>query len=469
VVVNKKLFVKKFDLLVIISIIIASLLIVLFQWKGNSSIFQVSNFSWQNRTISSLDRQFTIDFDRPVDRRQIEGSLQIQPPLKGTVSWSGNRLFYTLTEIPLAETNFKIKLLGNKTIESFNGNFKTRDRLFAYLGIDEEESGKVVLYNYTQKRKTILTPKDLVVTEFRVIAGGAKVIFFAYDRNNLTEGLDRLQLYTVTTGIDASRLGSIDKIVDATEYQNIDFDVSADGNTVVIERLSRKNLREANLWLTAAGEQPRSLGIIGDSFRLSPDGKKLAVTQNSGVNLIDLNSLPIKTEFLKDYPEIVSFAPDSQRILLAKYNTDYSRSLSIVDLAANLAGKGRLIEIFRSFSSISSCQFEPRQQKTIYCIKNDLTVEDGQYRQTPFLTAINLETKQNIPLLSIPNSPEIRVTISPDGALLLFDRTIVSSVEQTQAITNGSIWRLPLLDIEATGKPAPPQQLGTGFYPQWLP
>jgi hypothetical protein len=465
VTVNKRLFIKKFDLLALGSIIIASLLIIAIQWNDNSSGFRVSNFSWQNRTISSLDRQFTIDFDRPVDRRQIESSLQIQPPLKGTVSWSGNKLFYTLTEIPLAETKFKIKLLGDKTIESFNSNFKTRDRLFAYLGINEEESDKIVIYNYTRKRKEIITPKDLIVTEFRVIAGGAKIIFFAYDRSNIIDGLDRLQLYTVTTGIDDSRLGSIEKIADDIEYQNIDFDVANDGNTVVIERLNRKNLREASLWLAVAGELPRSLGIIGDSFRLSPDGKKLAVAQNSGVNLIDLTTPQIKTEFFKNYPEIINFAPDSQRILLAKYNPDYSRSLSLV----NLATKEQSVEIFRSFSLISNCQFEPRQHKTVYCIKNDLTVENGQYRQTPFLTAINLETKQNIPLLSIPNSSDVRITISPDGALLLFDRAIVSSVGQTQAITDGSIWSLPLLDIEATGKPAPPQQLGTGFYPQWLP
>jgi hypothetical protein len=460
---NRKKLISRFDLLAILTITISSLLTILIILIGDRSSLRVSNFSWQNQKISSGDRQVTLDFNRPVDRLQIEQSLQIQPPLKGKTSWAGNKLFYTLAEIPLAETTYNLKLGSNLNI--FNNTFQTRDRIFAYLGIESEEIGKLVLYNYTQKQKTTLTPKDLVVTDFKVVADGTKIIFFAYDRNDPEQSLDRLQLYAVTTGINSSRLGSIQKIIDAKEYQNVDFDVATDGKTIVVERANRKNFGDVSLWSIVEGEEPRSLKIIGDNFRVSPDGVKLAVTQNSGVTLISLKKRDDHRQLLKDYPEIVNFSPDSQKLLLVKYNKDYSRSLFLV----SLADKGRSTEIFKSFSSIFSCQFEPRQAQTIYCIKNDLTVDNGQYRQLPFLTAINLQTKQNFSLLSLPNSQDVRLTISPDGALLLFDQTIASSIGQTTAITNGSLWRLPLLDIEATGKTVPPQQLITGFHPQWLP
>ncbi len=460
---SKKRLIPRFDALVTLTIAIFSLLIILTISIGDRSSLRVSNFSWQNQKVSSGDRQFTLDFNRPVDRLQVEQNLQIQPPLTGKTSWAGNKLFYTLTEIPLAETTYNLKLGSNLNI--FNSTFQTRDRIFAYLGIESEEIGKLILYNYTRKQKTILTPKDLVVTEFRVVADGTKIIFFAHDRNDPEKSLDRLQLYAVTTGINSSRLGSIQKIIDAKEYQNIDFDVTTNGKTIIVERANRKNLSDVSLWSIVEGEEPRSLKIIGDNFRVSPDGTELAVTQNSGVTLISLKDRDDRRQLLKDYLEIVNFSPDNKKLLLVKYNTDYSRSLFLV----SLTDKGRSIEIFKSFSSIFNCQFEPRQEQTIYCIKNDLTVDNGQYRQLPFLTAINLQTKQNFSLLSLPNSQDVRLSISPDGALLLFDQTIASSIGQTTAITNGSLWRLPLLDIEATGKTAPPQQLITGFHPQWLP
>jgi dipeptidyl aminopeptidase/acylaminoacyl peptidase len=462
---GKKTLFKRFDALAILTIAVSSLLILITIGSGDRSSAHVSNFSWYDRQISSSERQFTIDFNRPIDRLQVERNLKIQPPLTGKISWAGNRLFYTLTEIPLAETTYQIKLGESKTIALFNSTFQTRDRIFAYLGIETEERGKIVLYNYTQKQKTILTPKDLVVTDFKVVADGAKIVFFAYDSNDLERGLDRLQLYTVTTGIAASRLGSIQKIIDAKDYQNIDFDLAVDGKTIVVERTSRKNLSDTSLWSIVEGKEPHSLGIIGNNFRISPDGEKLAITQNLGVTLISLKSQDDRPQFFKDYSEIIGFSPDNKDLLLVKYNLDYSRSLFLV----SLTNKERLTEIFKSFSLIFNCQFEPRKKQTIYCVKNDLTVDNGQYHQLPFLIAINLQNKQSFPLLSLPNSQDVRLTISPDGALLLFDQTIGSSIGKIQTIANGNLWRLPLLDIEATGKTAPPQQLITGFHPQWLP
>jgi Tol biopolymer transport system component len=465
VAVGKKTSIERFDSLALLTIVFSILLIILAVWTSASLSLSVSNFSWQNRQIGSLDRHFILDFNRPADRSEIEKNLQIQPPLKGNTSWSGNRLFYTLTEIPLAETQYRLKILGSKTIAPFNGSFQTRDRIFAYLGISPEEEGRIVLYNYTKKQGKILTPKDLVVTEFRVVADGKKIVFFAYDRNNPNEGLDRLQLYTVATGLDSVRFGSLKKIIDADRDRNIDFDVSEDGKTIVLARVDRQKNDKTSLWSIVEGEKPVFLGIIGENFNLSPDGKILAVIQNSGVNLIDLKSSAKQSQFLENYAEIVDFSAESDRLILAKYNADYSRSYFLLDLL----NKERSTEIFKSFSSISNCQFEPRQKKTIYCIKNDLTVEGGQYRQTPFLIAIDPQTRQSLPLLSLPNAQDVRLSISSDGALLLFDQTNASSLGQTQSVTNGSIWRLPLLDIEATGKTAPPQQLNLGFYPQWLP
>ncbi|MDY7032604.1 MAG: hypothetical protein SVY10_11950, partial [Thermodesulfobacteriota bacterium] len=47
-----------------------------------------------------------------------------------------------------------------------------RDRVILYLGAEKNERGRLILYNLTQQKKRLLTPKDLVVLDFEPFSQG---------------------------------------------------------------------------------------------------------------------------------------------------------------------------------------------------------------------------------------------------------------------------------------------------------
>lgn len=95
----------------------------------------------------------------------VEANLQINPPLPGKTSWAGRRMAYTpLAPAPYGN-KYEVKLQGAKDqiaskdeqkgnlMEPFVGNFSTRDRIFAYVGVEKEEHGRLILYNLTAGKK----------------------------------------------------------------------------------------------------------------------------------------------------------------------------------------------------------------------------------------------------------------------------------------------------------------------------
>nr|CAO87988.1 unnamed protein product [Microcystis aeruginosa PCC 7806] len=81
-----------FDRLVLASILalIAAISSILIQ--GNQVPTRGENFSWQGRKIGVRDNYFTLSFNRPINRSDIETSLVINPPLPGKISWAGDHL-----------------------------------------------------------------------------------------------------------------------------------------------------------------------------------------------------------------------------------------------------------------------------------------------------------------------------------------------------------------------------------------
>ena len=119
-------------------------------WLANRP--KVLHFSWQDQEIGATDRAFILTFDRPMDKPSVEKNLQIQPPLPGKISWAGRKLAYTLTNpVPYGEkyqlnlTQAREHFYGSnrqsQVIQPFQGNFRSRDRAFAYIGTQGVEAG----------------------------------------------------------------------------------------------------------------------------------------------------------------------------------------------------------------------------------------------------------------------------------------------------------------------------------------
>lgn len=475
-----------FDRLVLGTILalIAAISSILIQ--GNQVPTRGENFSWQGRKIGVRDNYFTLSFNRPIDRSDIETSLVIDPPLPGKISWAGDRLTYTLTELPIYGKKYQVKLPIAQG-EDFIGEFYSHDRAFAYIGVNQEERGRLIVCNIiqgannvTELKKTILTPADLVVTDFQIYPRGERILFSAFDRSDLGRDTPKQQLYTITTGLNHDEHGQnlpsgrIERFLDAKTYQNLRFNLSDNGKTLIVQRINHGNPGDASLWVISDDGQSRPLGMQADNFLLSPDGKKAVVSQTGGVAVIPLDVQAGKPQFLPTYEKILAFSRDGRQKLMVKSEPDNQRSLFLL----NDQGESRLL--LRTANPIISCEFEPRQEKTLYCLKSDLVMgSDGKVKEEPFLGIIELKTGKMMPLLALPNYRDVHMSMSPDGVALLFDQLATTPfgvrndlvTGEGSSIADGRLWLLPLPD-QFSPNSIPkilPQELNAGFKPRWLP
>ncbi|MEM8778339.1 MAG: Ig-like domain-containing protein [Cyanobacteria bacterium P01_G01_bin.49] len=488
----KELFIrlKLFDWIVIGCIICLSIVLGTMLFRGEQVPLKVSNFSWADKKVGVENKTFNLTFNRPVEQESVAKNLTIDPPLPGRIAWQGRSLTYTLNDPPIYGTNYQIQLADvrrsydQEILKPFVSLFSTRDRVLAYIGIEKEEKGRLILYNITdinKPQKTILTPRDLVVTNFKIYPNSDQILFSAFEPRVHGKGITQQELYTVTTGFNISpvttvtrRAGKLKRILAANGYYNNRFSLSENGKTIIVWRINLENKADSSLWIIPDQESPRSLGIPGANFVISPNGKRLAVAQQGGIRLVPLSADAGSSKILPNYEKILGFSQNGKELLLVRDNIDYTRSLMLIHR------QGKAKELLRTPYPIIDCEFEPRDENNLYCLKIDLVQgENEQYREEPFLSVVDLKTETDLPLLALPNYRDVSLSMSPDGVALLFDQ-VVTTIPQSeydlltsekQAIADGQLWLLPLPELTNLKKSLKiqPQELISGFKPQWLP
>ncbi|MBW4522905.1 MAG: Ig-like domain-containing protein [Scytolyngbya sp. HA4215-MV1] len=488
-------------LMLILSLMIAGVLI-----SGSHSAPRVRSFNWQDRQIGAEDTAFLLNFSRPMDHASVENNLRITPPLPGKISWAGRRMAYTLAVPAPYGTLYQLQLQGAQdrflksgdgraTIQPYTGRFQSRDRAFVYIGVTGEEEGRLVLYNLSQQKKQILTPKNLVVLDFKPYPLSDRVLFAATERQTQAQGLLEQKLYMVTTGIavyppdaaDAQPLpvgwpphsqapkpvepGRVELVLDSKGYQNLKFDLSPDGQTIVVQRVNRKDPADFGPWILKAGVAPQPLeGQPGGDFLITPDSNSLAISQGQGLAILPLQPNAEPLDFLPKFGMVLTFSRDGSTAAMVKFNTDYTRSLFLVN------NQGLQKELLRTTGSILSAQFDPTKQ-LLYCLLTTLIPGDT-YREEPYLGVIQLKTSKLIPLLKLPSQRDIQVSLAPDGLAILFDQTVTNSQDTHKPlqdstgkeIASSRLWLLPLVSLEGKGASIQPELLPlSGLHPRWLP
>ena len=489
--------IQAIDKIAIASIMTFSCLIGFLVWGtnacGTNCPFQVkpqvTDFSWQGKIIGKKDRAFLLTFNRPMDRDSIEANLITEPPLPGKISWSGNKLAFTLNGPAPYGENYRIFIedgqqqftgsdqLGAK-IQPFFGQFRSRDRAFAYIGNRGEEQGRLILYNWTQQQKTILTPPNLVVFDFEPYPQSDRILFSAATKEDGIDGISKLQLYTVTTQLNqeltTASKSTLKLVLDNQEYQNNKFDLSQDGQTIIVQRINRQKPADFGLWKIEANNPPQPLkNSQGGDFLLTPDSQTLAVAQGEGIALLPLTPNAQPLDFLPQFGRVVSFSPDGTAAAMVNYNTDnadlrYTSSLFYVN------NQGIEKELVNLEGSIIDCQFNPTATY-LYCLLTELRSETEFYEQ-PYLAEINLKTSEIIPLLALPQYQDSKISMAPDGLGILFDQVLTSNSELTAAqsgnespdVITSRMWLL-IPPSDQTSTHQLDQLPLIGFHPQWLP
>ncbi|MCG6136630.1 MAG: Ig-like domain-containing protein [Nostoc sp. LLA-1] len=497
---TSKAFIQPLDRVAIALMLLLSLLIGFIILQGDVVAARVRDFSWQNQQIGAEDVSFTLNFSRPMDVKSVEENLKIEPPLAGKISWAGRRMVYTLLTPAPYGTNYEVQLQNardrfaekegkNQIIQPFTGNFHTRDRVIMYVGADAENRGQLVLYNLTEENKKVITPKDLIVMDFKPFPNGEKILFSARTSNN--QDLLSAQLYTVTTGIaaqpeaPAEPAGKIDLVLDNKNYQNLKFDLSPDGETIVVQRGNRKNPGDFGLWFMSttsnnSRERPTPQQLKsqpGGDFMITPDSKAVAVAQGQGAAILPLQKdADEPLDFLPQFGLVQAFSKDGSQAAMVKFNTDYTRDLFLV------TNQGVQKPLLKTTGSIVNCQFDPASP-TLYCLLTQL-IPTEEYVEQPYLVAIDVNTGEQKPLLLLPiDQRNVQMSLAPDGLGLLFDQVVPQTnpdiplttdqlkTEDGEAIATSSLWLMPLLPItDDTSSAIKPEKLPlVGFHPRWLP
>lgn len=486
-----------------------AVLITLMVGNGDHSIPKVRDFSWQNRQVGAEDTAFILTFSRPMDQASVESSIKIEPPLPGKISWAGRRMAYTpLSPVPYG-LEYRLKLTGARdktavldyyagkkstnTIEPFVGNFQSRDRAFIYIGVTGEETGRLILFNLTQNKKTILTPPDLLVTESRPYPNGDKILFTAIPQSLQNQKGVNQQLYTVTTGIyfptanepdqPPTPAGSLQLILDNQDYNILKFDLSADGKTIVVQRINRKTPSDFGLWIISQPDSSNPTPSTQSSmkrldksasgeFRITPDSGSIAILQGQGVGISALTSGAQSWEFLPKFGRVMDFSKNGTGAAMVKFNTNYTRTLF------HVTNQGKEQELIETPGSIVDCQYDPSGE-TLYCLLTEL-IPGEKFQEKPYLAIIDVKSSKVRPLLMFPDQRNMQISLAPDGEALLFDSLVTSPPKgdfalrskDGQDITAGRLWVLPLAKIKVDRPdilPQPEQLSLDGYHPVWLP
>jgi hypothetical protein len=468
--------------------VLLSLLIGLLLIGGAQAAPRVRSFNWQSKQVGADDTAFILTFSRPMDTASVEKNLKITPPLPvpGKVSWAGRRMAYTLSTPAPYGKDFQVELQGahdrfsgsRSEMQPFKGQFRTRDRAFVYIGVEGEEVGRLILFNFKGQTKQVLTPSDLTVMDFKPYSLGDRLLFGAVKRGDKAQGLTEQKLYTVTTGIqtqppeqmDGSNLeaaktdsaGKVELVLDNTDHQNLKFDLSANGRVIVVQRGSRSNPGDFGPWILRTGEQPQPLrGEPGGDFLITPDSESLAIAQGQGLAIVRLQPDAKPLEFLAKFGYALSFSRDGTQAAMLKFNPDRTRSLFLV------TNQGVQKELLRTKGNVKSAIFDPTKQ-VLYCILTELKIDNNLYREDPYLAVVDLKTAKETPLVKMPNQWDVQMSLSPDGLGLLFDQTLTKASPERELVAS-RLWFLPLDPTNPTAKPQLESLPLPGLRPQWLP
>ncbi len=475
-------------LMIVLAVVIGGMVLL-----GGPAASKVRSFTWKDRQVGADEMSFLLNFSRPMDHGSVEQNLIIEPPLPGRFSWAGRRMAYTLNfpapygnEFTLSLPQASDRFSGaDAKFVPFEARFESRERTFAYIGIDGDEQGRLMLYNLSTQSSTALTPEDWTVLDFKPYTQGDRILFAAAD-SQLGEQQDQ-QLYTVTTGLGnrPAPSGQIETILDSDGYQNLKFDLSADGQIIVVQRVNRSNPGDFGPWVITQGEAPRRLETEpGGDFIIAPDSQSLLLQQGEGTAIIALSDAENEQsgdtlDFLPQYGLVMDVAGNGSAAAMVSFNQDdpekrYTQTLFWV---SNQGDEKPLLNVT---GAILDAQFDPTNE-LLFCLTSQL-LEGDTYQVQPSISSVNLKTDSMEELWTLPPQPSVHMSLAPDGLALLFDETVPSAnadssavVDNGVAIATSKLWLLPLYQTSEARLNKQPQSIEpqafpfTGINPVWIP
>ncbi len=481
-----RLLPQPLDRAVAVAGVVLLLLTGLLLFGGDRTSAQVRRFSWAHRQVSAADAAMIFDFNRPMDAQSVEANLRFEPDLPGRLSWAGRRMAYTPDLPPRYGTQYQVRLatakdrFGRPMARPFESQFNTAEPQFLYLGSEGAEVGRLIAHNLTASQRLPLTPANLVVSEFKAYPDGQRVLFSAAERSAVEQGTDAQaqQLYRVNLST-----GTVELLLDSRDYQLLRFDLSADGQSIVVQRFDRRaqqpkldqpltNLQSSlGLWLKREGQSDLSLisNQASGEFLITPDSSALVIAQGSGQTLLPLMAQAQALEFLPRYGMVLSFTADGTQAAMVQFSADDQQAQVRELFLVSTQDQPR--KLLSTSGNFRACQFDLNRTH-LYCVLTRLA--GSGYDEHPALVAVELKSGQTQTLLELDQRTDLNFSLAPDQRSLLYDRvTLAAAAEpgvggvrslQGEPVAASTLWQLPLQPLGS------PVALNLpGLRPSWLP
>lgn len=406
----------------------------------------------------SQQRQLLINFNHPMDRRSVETNFSLDPAMKGTFSWSGRTLAFTPEEILPYGKDFHLKINKEAFDENsvplaqdFNFQFTTNPLQFAYIGVEGEETGRLVVSSIDGSNRQVVTEKKLSIEDFHIAADGKSIYIL---------GSNELYVYDL-------QKKHLTQLTNDKNFLNKAFQLSPDGGKVLVFRVQVNTagvyLTGVQGWISDLPEVHLKKLLDGSALALnsyfSPDGSYL-LYRDSTFQLLELNKNKVDTSlFLGDFDLSYGFHPSQPILLFNKY--DYSDVFSMNNFLTLFYGDGHQQKVDFGQGLSRDTVFTPDGKSLIAIFsKPEEAFEDREslYPLRIFhLYLYDIATQKTEQLTSNFDYSEEGPTVSPDSKHLLFERYETFSKDividpafrdvtdsLSSILSGGKVWRMDL-------------------------
>ena len=458
---------SRFDRAVVVAIVVligAILLTIALGDRVGVTLKRVAPLGTAHSTTA-----ITLQFDEPMDRSTAEQRLRFEPPLTGTITWSGETLSFE-PDAPLNPAAEYTVVLeqgaraesGRETVSEFRYSFTVMQPRIAYLYPADNSPQNIWIVDADDPNSAQqLTTSPAGIYDFAVSPDGTKIAFSEYNSNGTMD----IKLLDLDTGALLQLTNCVDSTCSTPVWR-------PDGGMIVYERIDYNtgvegvNTSPVRLWTLDMTTYPpptrplfSDLQVLGYNAQWSANGRRISLVDRgtSSILIYDFDTgeivgLPTTTGTYG------AFAPDGQSIITSSVLLLEGAQARVKMQLVGLNG-GTLLDLSNGEDSIDEKRAQWRPDGSVVAISRDNPDELGG-------TQIYLVNPTDASAELLTDDPLYASTFfywNPAGTALAVQRLPLLESGVTDPLSRPEIWVIDAVTGDGV------RLAQNGYLPRWIP